>query len=119
MGTQPVATGAAARPFTTTTLKWGALVDTPMPSGWAEGKDYDRDAKIDVGSLVGIRRSDGSFKFGQVVKKAGFFYQDAWEVVVTMNSDGTPAATRVEEGVLLARPCLAELLEVSRRHEGS
>ena len=102
MGTQPLAT--TAKPFTTTTLKWGALVDSPTPADWVEGKDYDREAPINVNSLVGIRRTDGTIKFGQVVKKAGFFYQDAWEVVVTMNADGTPAATRVEEGVLLIRP---------------
>jgi hypothetical protein len=104
MGTQPVDTGSAAKPFTTTTLKWGALVDTSIPADWKEGVSYDRDAKIDINSLVGIKRSDGSIKFGQVVKKAGFFYQDSWEVVVTMNPDGTPAATRVEEGPLLIRP---------------
>lgn len=79
-------------------------MDTSIPADWKEGVSYDRDAKIDINSLVGIKRSDGSIKFGQVVKKAGFFYQDSWEVVVTMNPDGTPAATRVEEGPLLIRP---------------
>ena len=72
MGTQPLAT--TAKPFTTTTLKWGALVDSPTPADWKEGKDYDREAPINVNSLVGIRRTDGTIKFGQVVKKAGFFY---------------------------------------------
>jgi len=75
-----------------------------MPTAWIPGIQYDREAPIAAGSLVGIKRSDGTIKFGQVVKKAGFFYQDAWEVVVTMNNDGTPAATRVEEGMLLIRP---------------
>jgi hypothetical protein len=111
MGTQPVAS-STAKPFTTTTLKWGALVDSPIPADWKEGMSYDRDAKIEINSLVGIKRSDGSIKFGQVVKKAGFFYQDSWEVVVTMNADGTPAATRVEEGPLLVRPKTAALQSV-------
>lgn len=100
----PVAAISTERPFSSTTLKWGALVDTQMPTSWIPGMQYDREAKIVEGSLVGIKRSDGTIKFGQVVKKAGFFYQDAWEVVVTMNNDGTPAATRVEEGMFLIRP---------------
>jgi hypothetical protein len=97
------------RPFTTTTMKWGALVDTKIPQGWVEGKDYDRQTKVDVGSLVGVSRSDGSVRFAQVVKKSGFFYEDFWQVVVSMKDDGTPGATRIEEGVMLMRPLPAGL----------
>jgi len=92
------------RPFTTTTIKWGALVDTACPKGWVEGKQYDRQTKIQVGSLVGISRSDGTIKFGQVVKESGLFYEDFWQVCVSMKDDGTPGATRIEEGVMLIRP---------------
>jgi len=92
------------RPFSTTTIKWGALVDTKIPDGWVEGRDYDRQTKLEEGSLVGVSRSDGSVRFGQVVKKSGYFYEDFWTVVVSMNDDGTPNAKRVEEGVMLMRP---------------
>jgi len=93
-----------ARPFSTTTIKWGALVDTKIPDGWVEGRDYDRQNKLEEGTLVGVSRSDGSVRFGQVVKKSGYFYEDFWTVVVSMNDDGTPNAKRVEEGVMLMRP---------------
>ena len=35
-----------SRPFTTTTLKWGALVDTKMPSDWVSGAQFDREAPL-------------------------------------------------------------------------
>ena len=92
------------RPFTKTTIKWGALVDTNIPKGWVENKHYDRQTKLEPGSLVGINRSDGSIRFGQVVKKTGLFYEDYWQVVVSMKDDGKPGATREEEGVMLMRP---------------
>ena len=111
---------AMARPFTTTTIKWGALVDTKIPEGWVEGKDYDRQAKLTAGALVGVSRSDGSVRFGQIVKKSGYFYEDFWTVVVSMNDDGTPNAKRVEEGVMLMRPTqigLQPVLEVMPKIE--
>ena len=95
---------ALQRPFTTTSIKWGALIDTKIPNGWVENKHYDRQKKLEPGSLVGINRSDGSIRFGQVVKKTGFFYEDYWQVVVSMKDDGSPGATREEEGVMLMRP---------------
>jgi hypothetical protein len=54
-----------ARPFTTTSVKWGALIDTKIPAGWVEQKHYKREGKLDVGSLVGISRSDGTIRFGK------------------------------------------------------
>ncbi len=92
------------RKFTTTTLKWGALVDTRIPTGWVEGKDYTRAGKLEPGTLVGINRSDGSIRFGQVVKKGGLLWEDRWKVVVSMKDDGSPGATREEDGVMLLRP---------------
>jgi hypothetical protein len=97
-------TEALQRPFTKTTVKWGALIDTKIPKGWVENKHYDRQAKLAPGSLVGINRSDGSIRFGQVVKKTGLFYEDYWQVVVSMKDDGKPGATREEDGVMLMRP---------------
>lgn len=93
-----------ARPFTTTSVKWGALIDTKIPAGWVEQKHYKREGKLDVGSLVGISRSDGTIRFGQIVKPSGLFYEDFWQVVVSMKDDGSPGATRIEEGVMLIRP---------------
>lgn len=101
-----------ARPFKTTTLKWGALIDTPIPQGWEERRDYERTSKLEPGSLVGVSRSDGSARFAQVVKKSGLFYEDYWTVVVSMKDDGTPNAKRVEAGVMLIRPTQAGLKPV-------
>ena len=108
------------RPFTRTTVKWGALIDTNIPKGWVENKHYDRQTKLEPGSLVGINRSDGSIRFGQVVKKTGLFYEDYWQVVVSMKDDGKPGATREEEGVMLMRPTelgLSPVLEVMPKIE--
>jgi hypothetical protein len=41
---------------------------------------------------------------GQIVKPSGLFYEDFWQVVVSMKDDGSPGATRIEEGVMLIRP---------------
>lgn len=92
------------RPYKTTSIKWGSLIGVKVPPGWVENKDYDRQKKIDVGSLVAVQRSDGTIKFAQVVKPEGLFYEDYWQVVVTMKDDGSPGATRIEEGVMLLRP---------------
>ena len=115
MPAEPVVDAAQLqRPFKTTTMKWGALIDTKIPNGWVENRDYERQSKLEPGSLVAVQRSDGSIKFAQVVEKSGFFYEDFWKVVVSMKDDGSPGATRVEEGVMLARPTpsgLAPVLE--------
>lgn len=51
-----------------------------------------------------VARSDGTTRFGEIVRKIGMFYQDAWEVVVNKSPDGGPGAIRKEDGVMLGRP---------------
>jgi hypothetical protein len=41
-------------------------VDTKIPAGWVENKHYERESKLQVGALVGISRSDGSIRFGEL-----------------------------------------------------
>lgn len=85
-------------------MKNAALVGTLVPEEWVENRDFIRQGKLAPGDLVMVARSDGSTRFGEVVRKIGMFYQDVWEVVVTKSPGGGPGAVRKEEGNMLGRP---------------
>jgi hypothetical protein len=68
--------------------------------------------RLEAGDLVMVERSDGTTRFGEVARKVGFFYQDQWEVVVTLTPAGTAGSARVEEGVMLGRPSAAAIADL-------
>lgn len=50
-----------------------------------------------------LRRSDGALRFGEVTGPIGAEWQSAWEVAVTVNSEGQLQAVRSEEAANLWR----------------
>jgi hypothetical protein len=76
--TQRVAAAAPAGP--TSTLKFSEQVGKAIPSAWAEGKDFTAGGRYTAGELIIVRRSDGSLKFGEIIKQEGFL-GGAYEVL--------------------------------------
>jgi hypothetical protein len=89
-----------------------SVLERQIPSNWIENKDFKRIGRLDTGDLVMVQRSDGSTRFGEVARKVGFFYQDQWEVVVTLSPAGKAGSARVEEGVMLGRPSAAAIADL-------
>lgn len=79
-------------------LKYADQIGQPFPKSWANGNQYKLGGAVSIGSLVGVTRSDGSVKFGQVVGKAG---GNKWEVCVVTTRDGVPQSSRAEEAATL------------------
>ena len=64
-------------------LRYADQIGQNFPKSWAEGGEYTTGGSLAIGDLVGVVRSDGSVKFGQIVGKAGFIGNN-WEVWVCM-----------------------------------
>ena len=56
-------------------LKNPRLVNAVVPAEWLETRDYVRQGPLQPGDLVILSRSDGSTRFGEVLRKAGFPWQ--------------------------------------------
>jgi hypothetical protein len=80
--TQRVGTPAMAEASATSSgpLSFGKQVGTAIPGGWSEGKEFTSGGSFAAGELVIVRRSDGSFKFGEIIKSSGGFFAGAYEV---------------------------------------
>ena len=57
----------------TSSLVFGDKIGQPLPAGWSEGKEFSAGGKFATGDLVIVTRSDGSLKFGEIIKQEGFF----------------------------------------------
>lgn len=114
-------------------VKNAALIGDVIPSNWVESKDFVRDGRnLKVGDLVLVGRSDGRFvlrfhtirailtavsfstRFAEIIRSAGFGFQNQWEVAVTVDQSGNAGASKVEEGINLAKPVPAALQAVVR-----
>ena len=73
----PPAPAAASEP--SSPLSFGQQVGTAIPAGWSEGQEFTAGGKFAPGELVIVQRSDGSLKFGEIIKTQGFF-AGAYEV---------------------------------------
>jgi hypothetical protein len=78
-------------------LKFADQIGLDFPSSWSEGQEFQVGGVLAAGDLVGVTRSDGSIKFGQIVGKAGFIGNN-WEVCVAVNGNGAPQQSRTEAG---------------------
>ena len=80
-------------------LKFADQIGQDFPKSWVSGQDYVTGDVLAAGDLVGVSRSDGSVKFGQIVGKAGFLgVGNSWEVCVQVNRNGAPQSSRTEDG---------------------
>jgi len=68
--TQRVA-AAAASPASK--LSNGQQVGQAIPGAWSEGTDFTAGGSFRAGDLVIVQRSDGSLKFGEIIKKESLF----------------------------------------------
>lgn len=83
----PATAPVAARPFSTQRVSAGApaaaakpasalsfseQVGKAIPAGWSEGNEFTAGGRFATGELVVVTRSDGSLKFGEIIKQEGF-----------------------------------------------
>jgi hypothetical protein len=92
-------------------LKYADQIGLNFPSGWTEGQDFQVGGIFAAGDLVGVTRSDGSIRFGQIVGKAGVI-GNKWEVCVETNREGAPQSSRAEDGAKLRKVLPAALTGV-------
>lgn len=90
--TQRVSTASAAEASPSSgPLSFGKQVGTAIPGGWSEGKEFTSGGSFAAGELVIVRRSDGSLKFGEIIKSSGGFFAGAYEVRLPLPPLGSPA----------------------------
>jgi len=92
-------------------LKYADQIGLNFPASWSEGQDFQIGGVLAAGDLVGVTRSDGSIKFGQIVGKAGFIGNN-WEVCVATNANGAPQQSRTESGAKLRKVLPAAMMGV-------
>ena len=89
-------------------LKYSSKIGQGIPGSWSEGKEFTAGGNYRAGDLVIVRRSDGSLKFGEIIKQEGFFGGN-YEVCVTVDRAGAPDSSRVDQASDLFKPSAASL----------
>ena len=62
------------------------LISQVVPAGWNQDKDYSTAGKLAQGDLVIVRRSDGSIRFGEILRKSGMFFQVCYSFVLALGT---------------------------------